>query len=133
MSFAGAGLLRIAYIANILILIPVCFGMLAGNGVASVFEGKVDESVGLRLLVGSLWFAILAASVAGIWLPRTFAPLVVVQIVYKTLWLVTFAAPLILSGQSGRVPWGIAGSFIGIVLVYPVLLTRSGVLRGWTD
>ncbi len=49
--FEGAGLLRIAYAANILILLPVCWGMFLGSGVAGVFEGKVDESAGLRLLV----------------------------------------------------------------------------------
>jgi hypothetical protein len=133
MSFAGAGLLRIAYLANILILVPVSAGMLLGSGVASVFESKVEESVGLRLLVGSLWFAILAASGAGLWLPRTFAPLILIQIVYKTLWLALFAAPLVLSGQGGRVPWGIAGSFIAIVMIYPILLAKSGVVGGWTD
>lgn len=126
--FDGAGLLRIAYAANILILVPVCWGMFLGSGVASVFEGKVDESTGLRLLVGSLWFAILACSIAGLAMPRLFAPLLVVQIIYKSMWLLAFVAPLVAAGRGGHVPWGISASFIAIVATYPVLLWRSGAL-----
>jgi hypothetical protein len=126
--FEGAGLLRIAYAANIAILVPVCWGMFLGSGVASVFEGKVDESAGLRLLVGSLWFAILACSVAGLAMPRLFAPLLIVQIIYKSLWLFVFVAPLVAAGRSGAVPWGISASFIAIVATYPLLLWKSGAL-----
>jgi hypothetical protein len=126
--FDGAGLLRIAYAANILILVPVCWGMFLGGGVASVFEGKVEESAGLRLLVGSLWFAILACSIAGLAMPKLFAPLLVVQIIYKSLWLFVFVAPLVAAGRSGDVPWGISASFIAIVATYPFLLWKSGAL-----
>lgn len=121
----NAGILRLAYAANILILIPVCYGLIVGNGVASVFEGKVAESAGLRLLVASLYVAILAASVAGLKWPAYFAPILMAQIVYKTLWLLMFVAPLVLAGRSADVPWGISGSFIAIVLVYPILLHRA--------
>ena len=124
----GTGLLRLAYAANILILVPVCWGMFAGGGVASVFEGKVDESAGLRLLVGSLWFAILACSAAGLALPKLFAPVLVVQIIYKSLWLALFVAPLVIAGRSSDVPWGISASFIAIVATYPWLLWKSGAL-----
>lgn len=128
MSFAGAGILRFAYAANIVLLIPVCWGMFVGGGVGTVFEGKVAESAGLRLLVGSLWFAILASSVAGLWFPAWFAPVIVAQIIYKALWLLVFVAPLLIAGRSEQVPWGVTVSFIGIVLIYPWLLLRSGTL-----
>jgi hypothetical protein len=52
------GLLKVAYTANIAILLPVCWAMFSGRGVQTVFQGTVDESAGLRLLVGSLWAAI---------------------------------------------------------------------------
>lgn len=126
--FDGAGMLRIAYAANILILVPVCWAMFLGGGVVSVFEGKVDESAGLRLLVGSLWFAILACSAAGLAMPKLFAPLLVVQIIYKSLWLLVFVAPLVAAGRGSDVPWGISASFILIVATYPLLLWKSGAL-----
>lgn len=111
--------LKIAYAANILILVPVCWSMLAGNPGAQVFQGTVDDSAGLRLLVASLWAAILLASFAGLAFPRFFAPVLLIQITYKTLWLVLFVAPLIRAGQ----PWpqGIAVTFAAIVVSYPVL------------
>lgn len=61
-------LLRIAYIANIVILTPVLFSMFADGGQKSIraFESKVPNSDGLRLLVASLWFAILVMSVIGL-------------------------------------------------------------------
>jgi len=121
----NAAILRWAYAANILILVPVCYGLIAGSGVAGVFEGKVAESAGLRLLVASLYVAILVASVAGLKWPAFFAPILIAQIIYKTLWLAMFVAPLVLAGRSGDVPWGISSSFIGIVLIYPILLLRA--------
>jgi hypothetical protein len=87
-------LLKIAYVANILILVPVVHAMFFGRGVSDVFAGRVDESLGLRLLVACLWSAILLGSIAGLWWPRFFAAVLPIQILYKSLWLVLFVAPL---------------------------------------
>lgn len=127
--FTGAGLLRLAYIANILILVPICWSMFFGSGVASVFEDKVNESAGLRLLVGSLWLAILVGSVAGLLAPRFFAPIVLIQVFYKSLWLLVFVLPLVMAEKSDQVPWGIATTFIAIVVSYPLLFWFSAVWR----
>jgi hypothetical protein len=115
-----ANLLKIAYSANILILVPVCWSMFAGRGVQAVFQGAVTESAGLRLLVGSLWASILAASLAGLFCPRFFAPVLLIQIFYKALWLGVFVAPL-LNSQNSKLPFGIAMCFALIVITYPFL------------
>ena len=115
-----------AYAFNILILAPVCYAMLLGNGVGSVFEGKVEESAGLRLLVGSLWCAILMASIAGLLWPAFFAPVLLIQIVYKALWLIVFIMPLWLASKP--FPVGISLVFVMIVVSYPVLFWLS--IRG---
>jgi hypothetical protein len=109
-----------AYIANILILVPVCYRLFFGGGMATVFEGKVPESEGLRLLVGSLWFAILVASITGLFRPAFFSPVVIIQIVYKSLWLLAFVLPLVIAGKP--IPIGISVTFAAIVLTYPALL-----------
>lgn len=116
--------LKVAYLANIVILVPVCAFLFAGRarGVGVIFQDAVVDSAGLRLLVGSLWFAILAASAAGLVWPAFFAPVLAIQIVYKTLWLVLFVAPLIMSRRGARVPWGIAITFAAIVMTYPIIL-----------
>ncbi len=109
-----------AYVFNIIILVPVVYAMLLGSGVANVFQGTVVESSGLRLMVGSLWFAILVASVAGLIWPSYFSPLLIVQVIYKSVWLVLFVLPLWRAGET--VPAGITMSFIIIVVTYPILL-----------
>ncbi|WP_225205584.1 hypothetical protein [Novosphingobium huizhouense] len=124
--FVAPGVLRIAYAANIAILVPVCLGMLSRNAAASVFQGAVDESEGLRLLVFSLWAAILVSSAAGLLAPAFFAPLLLVQVVYKALWLALFVWPAWRAGQA--VPWGVASVFAGIVATWPVLLALA--MRG---
>lgn len=111
--------LQIAYAANIFILVPVCASMFLTVGGGNVFAGTVTESAGLRLMVASLWLAILLASLAGLFLPRFFAPVLLIQIVYKSVWLAVFVAPLVMQGK----PWppGIAICFLAIVISYPVL------------
>lgn len=104
--------------ANILLLVPVCYRMLVGVGVTSVFDGRVRESEGLRLMVGSLWTAILVASIAGLFWPVFFAPIVLAHIFYKSLGLILFVLPLWRSGEP--FPVGITTSFVLIVLSYPV-------------
>jgi hypothetical protein len=113
--------LKIAYGFNIFILVPICWNMLVGRGVEAVFEGAVNESAGLRLMVASLWMAILAASTLGFIYPRFFAPVLLIQIFYKALWLMVFVMPLLLAGVDTKIPAGIAICFFLIVTTYPFL------------
>lgn len=126
MIFGSPRWLLIPYVANILILIPVCYQMLFGQGVDAVFDRQVAESAGLRLMVGSLWTAILVASVAGLWWPGFFAPIVLAQVLYKSLWLVLFVVPLWRAGSP--IPGGIAWTFLAIVFTYPAFFGLA--LRG---
>ena len=114
-------ILWLAYAANVVVLVPVVWSMFASGGTQGVFEGKVADSPGLRLLVGSLWLAILLASVAGFLAPRFFAPLLLVQVVYKSAWLAAFVAPLTMREGWEAAPQGIAIAFAGIVATYPVI------------
>jgi hypothetical protein len=110
----------VAYTFNIFILIPTCYNMLVGSGVAQVFENHVVESRGLRLMVGSLWLAILLASLLGLVWPTFFAPVVPIQVFYKSVWLLTFVLPLVRARQP--FPVGISVVFLIIVASYPLLL-----------
>lgn len=125
---SSINLLKIAYVANILILIPVVYGMFFGRGVSDVFDGRVDESLGLRLLVACLWSAILLGSIAGLWWPRFFAAVLPIQILYKSLWLVLFVVPLAQRSGWDAIPKGISITFLIIVLMYPFILWFA--LRG---
>lgn len=112
--------LQIPYVLNIAILAPVCLAMFTGRGQGAVFQGAVSASRGLELLVGSLWLSILFASVAGLFLPRIFAPLLAMQVVYKLAWLLAFVVPA--AAAKASMPTGIAACFFGIVLTWPVFL-----------
>jgi hypothetical protein len=118
-------LLKVAYVANIVILVPVCWTMFFGSGVASIFENTVPDNPALRTMVGSLWAAILAASIAGLFMPAVFAPVLLIQVFYKALWLGVYVAPLLLHGKSVQVPVGISTIFLLIVLMYPIIFWKA--------
>ena len=103
--------------ANILILVPVGFATLLKPSVTD--QGAFAESAGWRTLVGSLWLAILACSVLGLVSPGSFLWLLVFQVIYKSVWLLAYAVPRLLSGRAAEIPAGIAVSFVAIVLVWP--------------
>jgi len=103
--------------ANILILVPIGFGTLLKASVTD--QGAFTESAGWRMLAGSLWIAILACSVFGVLWPMGFLWLLVFQVIYKSVWLLTYALPRLIDGRRSEVPAGIAGSFAIIVLLWP--------------
>lgn len=80
-------------IANIVILVPVGLGSLFNLFLVS--RGQFPESAGWRTLVGSLWTAILVGSVLGLFQPILFGPLLLLQVIYKNLWLPVYVAPRI--------------------------------------
>jgi len=120
-------MLRLPYAINLLILIPVCWTMIrsADGGFASVFEGKIAASEGLRLIVWSMWVAILLSSLAGLAAPARMLPLLGVQVVYKALWLALFVVPLWRTGGWAAVPQGLTASFIFIVATWPFFIWRG--------
>ncbi len=114
-------LLLLPYVFNILVLIPIglltFFGGEQGGRIAC--QGKFPESAGFRTILGSLWTAILIGSVLGLFYPVTMTPLLVIQVIYKTLWLLVFVLPRLVGGRSSEVPWGISLTFLVIVASYP--------------
>ena len=113
--------LHAAYTFNILVLIPVGLLTLLGGeaGNRRAFQGKFPESEGTRTILGSLWTAILVASCLGLIFPVQMSPVLIIQIIYKSLWLLVFVVPRLLSGRSREVPWGVTVTFLVIVLTYP--------------
>jgi hypothetical protein len=103
--------------ANILILVPVGFATLLKPSVTD--QGAFVESAGWRTLVGSLWLAILSLSLLGVIWPGAYLWLLVFQVIYKSVWLLAYAVPRLLSGRVAEIPVGIAVSFVAIVLVWP--------------
>ena len=116
--------LVLAYIFNIIILIPIgLMTMLGGEkGGQLACQRKFPESEGFRTLLGSLWTAILIGSVLGLFFPITMSALLLIQVIYKTLWLLVYAMPRMLNQRSNEVPWGIASTFLIIIVTYPWII-----------
>jgi hypothetical protein len=114
-------LLKIAYSANIVILVPVCFSMFVDGGTTQVFNGLVEDSAGLRLMIASLWTAILLGSAVGLAYPSAMRIILPIQIVYKSIWLLTFVVPRLKSSGTAGVPVGISVVFLLIVVTYPFI------------
>ena len=114
------GYLRLAYAFNLLVLLSI--GVPTLLRLYPTEQGKFEESAGWRVLVGALWTAILVLSALDLYAPLRHSPVLVLQVIYKTLWLLVFVLPLVLKGSARSVPWGIAGSFLIIVLVWPFII-----------
>lgn len=116
--------LLLPFIFNILVLVPIAgmtlFGGEPGGQLAS--QGKFPESAGFRTIVGSIWTAILIGSVLGLVWPVQMSPLLLIQVFYKSLWLLVFVLPRWLGGRTQEVPSGIALTFLVIVLSYPLVI-----------
>ena len=110
-----------SYIFNIIVLIPVGLLTLLGGerGGQLACQNKFPESEGFRTILGSLWTAILIGSVLGLFFPVTMSALLLIQVIYKSLWLLVFVMPRLLKGKISEVPSGITLVFLVIVLSYP--------------
>ncbi len=112
--------LHFAYVANLVILLPISIPTLLR--IYRTDQGCFPESAGWRVLVGALWTGIMVLSALGLREPLRYSPALLLQLIYKSLWLAVFALPLARRGEWRLIPWGIAGSFVAIVLVWPWLI-----------
>jgi hypothetical protein len=117
---------------DLLLLIPVGLTTLFGGERSGqiIFQGKCPESAGVRTILGSLWTAIFAGSVARLFHPVSMSPLLLIQVIYNTLWPVVFVLPLVLRGQGHAVPREVAGTFLVIVVRYPCVISWGRVFGG---
>ena len=64
-----------------------------------VFNGAAEVDVFLRIL-GALWLAIGVVALAGMVDPLRYLPLLVVQLIYKSVWLAVAAYPALATGRT---------------------------------
>jgi hypothetical protein len=112
--------LQIAYCANVAILVPIAVPTMLR--LWRTDQGCFAESSGWRVLVGSLWTAILVLSVLGLRDPVRFAPMLLLQLIYKSLWLAFYALPEARRGNWRSIPVGITAPFAAIVAIWPWLI-----------
>ncbi len=68
-----------------------------------VFSGTTVPSIAMSIL-GSIWFAVGVLSVFGLFHPLQFSPMFLIQLVYKSVWLLFIALPALFTGNEGSIP-----------------------------
>lgn len=123
-------LLQIGFIVDAVVTCPFALATLIGSERAAqlLFRGGLPESPSVRTILGSLWAAILLCSVTGVFFPVAMSPVLILQLIYKGLWILLFAVPRWLSGRAAEVPRRIAGIFVAFVLVYPWIIPWTRLL-----
>ena len=96
--------LLLPYIFNILVVIPVGLTMPFGGaaGKRLVFQGKLPEGAEMRTISGTAWTVILIGSVIGLFHPVSMSPVLLIQVIYNSLWLVVFVVPLLVRGRVAK-------------------------------
>ena len=113
---------HIPYIANIVILVPVIWTMLrGGHGGATAIVGASGHAPVLQLMVACLWSAILALSVLALTDPQRYWPLLLVQVIYKGMFVALWCVPIWLGRVEGTVP-PLTMVFVLIVLIWPFFI-----------
>lgn len=120
--------LQLAYTFNIAVLVPIALPTLLR--LFPTDQKRFKESAGWRTIVGSIWAAILVLSVAGLFAPNRFSPLLVMQVLYKSFWLIAYVEPRLRDDRRQEIPGGIAVTFLLIVLTYPWVIPWAYLLQG---
>jgi hypothetical protein len=113
--------LKIMYLANIIVAGWISINSLLYPELArvTVFSGKVSYSEVIRL-VGALWGAIFLLSVLGLWFPQKMQLVLLVQLLYKSSWILIVALPAQLKNQP--YPKEMSVFFIVWILLLPFII-----------
>jgi hypothetical protein len=116
-------LLRSIYIANIIVAGTVGWMSLFDPSRASitVFSGTTEPNIPMRI-VGSFWLTIALLSGVGLFSPVRFSVVLLVQLIYKSLWLLAVAVPAILAERTDSIPIGMAIFFTIWVIILPFVI-----------
>ncbi|PQJ09092.1 hypothetical protein CJD36_021195 [Flavipsychrobacter stenotrophus] len=116
--------IRLVYLANIVVAgwIGICSLFFPKLPSATILQNVYPSTEVIRL-VGALWLAIALLSLLGLWLPISFSPVLLLQLIYKAAWLLVVAVPAIKKEEA--FPTGMASFFLVWVLVLPFVIPWS--------
>ncbi|MEM9372298.1 MAG: hypothetical protein AAGA55_01525 [Planctomycetota bacterium] len=113
-------LMRLVFAANILVAGYVGVFALFAPGAAESMVFQNTDTVGPAARVtGAFWIAIALASMIGLIAPAAMAPVLLIQLLYKGLWLAAVAAPALLADPRRPIPTAMAGFFLVWVAALP--------------
>ncbi len=116
--------IRFVFAANVLVAGAVGLSSLLGGAGAlrTVWQAPLDPASQPVRVVGAFWTAIAVLSLGGLFFPRAFAAVLLVQLIYKASWLAVIALPALLGSRAAQVPSGIATFFAVWVVVLPFVI-----------
>lgn len=121
---------HIPYVLNILILVPVVLMLVRHpEGAPLAGFGGVPDAPSLRMLIASLWGGVLVISALALMDPVRFWPVLVFQVIYKSLFILLWVLPIWLGRSEGVIPSGPTAVFLFIIAVWPFFIVaawRSG-------
>lgn len=120
--------LKLIYIANIIVAgwISITSLFFPRQSAATVFSNAYQSTEVIRL-VGCLWLAIAVLSMLGLWKPITFSPVLLIQLIYKGIWLLVVALPAIKNNQA--YPAGMAVFFLIWCMILPFVIPWSHFVK----
>lgn len=116
--------LRLVYTANILIAgsVGVSSLLTPGHAANSVWQGTTLPGDAAVRVTGALWTALALLSVLGLRNPGVMVPVLLVQLLYKGMWLLAVAVPAMARGEGRTLPAGMAWVFLVWVAVLPFVI-----------
>ena len=116
--------MKAVYIANLLVAgwISISSLFMPRTAIATVFSNNFAYSESIRL-VGALWMAIFVLSILGLFYPQRMSVVLLLQLIYKALWLLFVALPAQLNHQP--YPKSMAVFFIVWVAILPFVIPWS--------
>ncbi|OAQ41955.1 hypothetical protein A5893_02220 [Pedobacter psychrophilus] len=117
-------IILLTYLANIIVAgyIGISSLFFPKFSSATIFQNSYQTTDVIKL-IGCLWLAIAILSLLGLWHPLTFSPVLLLQLIYKSTWLLVVAIPAIRQNQT--YPSVMAIFFLVWVLVLPFVIPWS--------
>ena len=110
------GWLKFMYVYTIVVAGAFGLGIiLFPNLMTSVFGWPIEEPIALGI-AGSAYAAFGIGSILGLRAPLRFAPMLLLQLCYKAVWLLGVALPLLLRGQYPSYGIWVIGLFVTFIV-----------------
>lgn len=124
-------LLKLMYALTIVIAGSLGVGMLVASDVTRWVFG-VDCPGILSGLIGSVFLAFALVSMLGLRNPMKFAPLLFMQLLYKSAWLCFVALPLLITGRISADVIPVIAVFLAAVIGDLIAIPFGDILKGTT-
>lgn len=122
--------MQIIFLANIAVAgaVGIVSLLAPATSARTVFQSTVQASHAVTL-TGGFWTAIAILSVLGLFFPMQMSAVLLVQLLYKGLWLLRVAFPAMLRGALSEIPGGMSLFFLIWVAVIPFVYPWKSLLH----